>query len=329
MMKVLFLWEVPQKLQGYIEKRVDKDVECVFPPSGDTADLIPLAEEVEVMVGWKPDRELLNAAGKLQLFQNPGVGVQHLTTLFREYPGILLANSHGNTYFTAQHAVALLLALSNKVVLHHDFLRQGAWRTGDEEGASIPLRNRTAGLLGFGSIGSHVASFLSGWELELIACKRKISGQKPEILKKWYGIEDLQEFLKQTDFLIISLPHTPETEGIIGEGEIELLGPEGLLINVGRGPVVNEEALFRALKEKRIGGAGIDVWYDYDPAPDEEGRKFPYNFLFHELDNVVLSPHRAASPFSDLERWGEVIENINRVARDKLPINLVNRELGY
>jgi len=328
-MKVLFLWEVPQKLQEYIENRVDKVVKCVFPPSGDTEDLIPLAEDVTIMVGWKPDRELLNSAEKLRLFQNPGVGVQHLISLFQEYPGILLANSHGNTYFTAQHAVALLLALSNRVILHHDFMREGAWRTGDEEGASIPLRNRTAGLLGFGSIGKWVSSFLSGWQLDLIACKRKISGEKPEILKKWYGIEDLHEFLRQTDFLIISLPQTPETEGIIGEEEIELLGPEGFLINVGRGPVVSEGALFRALKEKRLGGAGIDVWYDYDPAPDENGKNYPCNFPFHELVNVVLSPHRAASPFSDLERWGEVIENINRVAREEQPRNLVNRKLGY
>jgi len=328
-MKVLFLWEVPQKLQDYMKNRVDEKIECVFPPFGETEDLIPLAEDAEVMVGWRPAPELLQAAPCVRLFQNPGVGVQHLLPLFEGFPDILIANSHGNTYFTAQHAVALLLSLTNRVILHHNYMAEGIWRTGDDEGASIPLRNRVIGLLGFGAIGKRVASFLSGWEVELTACKRKISGEKPEILKSWYDIGDLNVFLKECDILVISLPHTPETGGLIGKKEIELLGPEGLLINVGRGPVIREEDLYTALKEKSLGGAGIDVWYNYEPESNEDGKKYPFNFPFQELDNVILSPHRAASPFSDLERWGEVIENINRVSRGEKPLNLVNRKLGY
>ncbi len=328
-MKVLFLWEVPPDLKEYISSKVEPGVECIFPPSNETEVLLPYAGEAEVMVGWRPSRELLNSAPSLALFQNPGVGVQHLIPLFREFPGISLANSHGNTYFTAQHAVALLLALSNKILVHHQHMAGGNWRTGDGEGASIPLRDRTVGLLGFGSIGNWVAQFLSGWRVELIACKRNISGEKPPILKDWYSVADLHGFLKQSDFLIISLPQTTETEGLIGEEELNLLGPDGLIVNVGRGPVICEEALFESLSGGKLGGAGIDVWYDYEPVPDGSGKKYPYNFPFHELDNVVLSPHRAASPFSDLGRWGEVIENINRVAQGKTPLNLVDRDLGY
>jgi len=328
-MKVLFLWSPEKELREYIQAGVDEGVECIFPPSSTREDLLSLIQGVEVMVGWRPERELLEKAPQLRLFQNPGVGVQHLIPLFQEFPRIMLANSHGNTYFTAQHAVALLLALGNRVVDHHNFMVSGRWRTGDKEGASRPLRHKTVGLLGYGAIGSRVASFLSGWEVDLIACRRQISGEKPDLLQNWYGVSQLEQFLGASDILIVSLPQTTATEGLIGRNELDLLGREGLLINVGRGPVISEKELYLALKERRLAGAGIDVWYDYQPRADEEGRRYPYHYPFHELDNVVLSPHRAASPFSDLERWGDIVNNINRLARGQDPLNLVDRGLGY
>ncbi len=328
-MKVLFLWPPAKELREYILVGVEEGVECIFPPSADPEDLLPLTCGVEVMVGWRPERELLEKAPQLRLFQNPGVGVQQLIPLFREFPQVMLANSHGNTYFTAQHAVALLLTLCNRVVDHHNFMVSGRWRTGDKEGASRPLRQKTVGLLGYGAIGSRVASFLSGWEVELIACRRQIGGEKPDLLQNWYGVSQLEKFLKASDILIVSLPQTPGTEGLIGRKELDLLGREGLVVNVGRGPVISEKELYLALKEKRLAGAGIDVWYDYQPPADEEGRCYPYHYPFHELENVVLSPHRAASPFSDLERWGDIVDNINRLARGQEPLNLVDRSLGY
>ena len=117
---------------------------------------------------------------------------------------------------------------------------------------------------------------------------------------------------------------------MIKKKELELLGKNGLIINVARGDILDEECLYNSLKEGVIKGAAIDVWYDYSPKGDEEGKKYPFHFPFHMLDNVILSPHRGYSPFSDLLRWDEVIENITRMAQGQTEfINVINLEEEY
>ena len=117
---------------------------------------------------------------------------------------------------------------------------------------------------------------------------------------------------------------------MLGRNELELLGSNGILVNVSRGEIIDEESLFYALKERVIQGASIDVWYNYSPEDDEEGKKYPFNFPFHSLDNIILSPHRGYSPFNDLLRWNEVIENITRMAQGRQDfLNVVNLEEEY
>jgi phosphoglycerate dehydrogenase-like enzyme len=136
--------------------------------------------------------------------------------------------------------------------------------------------------------------------------------------------------MKQTDILISAIPQTDKTRGMIKMKHLRMLGKDGLLVNVGRGDSIKEEALYKAIKENLIAGAPIDVWYDYDPKPDRKGRKYPYNFPFHKLDNTVISPHRAASPFDDLDRWDDVIENLSRLAQGKRKfLNEVDVREGY
>jgi phosphoglycerate dehydrogenase-like enzyme len=138
------------------------------------------------------------------------------------------------------------------------------------------------------------------------------------------------EFLEEIDILIIAVPETSETIGLIGHKELEVLGSSGILVNVSRGVVVDEESLYNALRDEKINTAAIDVWYDYKPTVDEAGLKFPFHYPFHELPNILLSPHRAASPFSDLKRWNEVIENIrNFNMGKKVFLNMVDLNREY
>lgn len=318
---VLFIWQPHQKLQQYVTTRLrNLPVQLLFPPDTAEETFMTLAPRADIIVGWRPTKELLHAATSLSLFINPGAGVQHLIDLFREVTQkrpITLVNSHGNAYFTAQHAVALLLTLTNKVIPHHDWMVRGGWRKGDQDAISIPLRDRNVGLLGYGHVNKHVHKFLSGFDVNFSAIRMDWSNQKgglPTPVKK-YTYSDLHPFLGEIDTVIISVPLTFLTEGMIAQKELELLGPDSLLVNVARGPVVDEYSLYNALKEKTIAGAALDVWYNYRPDPDEKGRKYPFTYPFHTLDNVVLSPHRAASPLDDLQRWDEVIENIRRFAQ--------------
>lgn len=362
---VLFIWDVGERLRQYLADGLaaTPSVRLVFPPDLAEETLLGLAPEADVIVGWRPSRGLLDAATRAQLVINPGVGVQHLVEMFRELNAartVLLANGHGNTAFTAQHAVALLLALTNRVVPHHNWMRAGEWRKGDSDARSVPLRGRHVGLLGYGAINRRVHRMLSGFDVRFSILRRAwpnsdqgwagrrpsdetpdvVAGalyEQPDVSALIEGAgrftpSELDAFLDTVDTLIVAVPLTDETEGMIGAPELARLGSDGLLVHVGRGSVVDEAALYDALANATIGGAALDVWYEYRPEADTSGLKYPYGIdhPFHDLDNVVLSPHRAASPFDDLARWDEVIENIRRVSEGRQDLlNIVDLERGY
>ena len=203
---------------------------------------------------------------------------------------------------------------------------------GDKEAKSIPLRYRKVGLLGYGAINSKVHKFLSGFNVDFSVLKRTWEEKEldcPTEIKRYIPTQ-LHQFLEYIDTLIIAVPQTSDTVGLIGQRELRLLGPEGLLVNVSRGIVVDEQSLYESLKNGIIAGAAIDVWYEYRPEPDDDGKKYPYSFPFYELENIILSPHRAASPFDDLERWDEVIENIKRYVAGRTDfLNIIDLERSY
>ena len=334
---VLFIWKPREELESYLRKGLEAvdGLSLIFPEEESEEVYLQHADKAHVVVGWRPTQELLDSAVNLKLFINPGVGVQHHLETFREIVktrDVVLVNGHGNTYFTAQHAVALLLALTNKVIPHHNWMVDGLWRRGDSHGKSTPLRYRHIGLLGYGAVNQKVHRFLSGFHVDFHICRNSWTGKANDLPTnaKRYDSRQLDEFLQEIDTLIVAVPQTPETTGLIGLSELKLLGTDGLVVNVSRGPVIDEGALYKTLSEGIIAGAAIDVWYDYQPEPDERDRKYPFHHPFHELDNIVLSPHRGASPMDDLERWDEVIENITRFAQGRTDfLNIVNLELGY
>lgn len=344
-MKVLFIWNVSAELKAHFNSKMEHlkkemGVQLLFPSEKEVKERkFNDIADVQIVVGWKLTAEMLNNADKLLLLINPGAGVEHWQPLYKqlEAQNVTLTNCHGNAYFTAQHAVSLLLSLSNRLFEHHRFMKAGKWRTDDKEAISFPLNQRKIGLLGYGIVNRFVHQLLLGFEPNVCILKRqwnkteKFKVKTVDIAAQLFELEELNQFLKEIDTLIIAVPNTPKTKGLIGKKELNLLGGKGsknaLLVNVGRGVVVEEKALYKALKKKKILAAGIDVWYDYSPKEDKHKRKYPYNYPFHKLDNVVLSPHRAASPMNDLGRWDSVIDNIERMANalaDKENPSLLN-----
>lgn len=339
--KVLFLWKIEEELKKHLVKSLKKikEVKLVFPGSYSADNLLKESRDADILIGWRPTREVLFNSSKLKLYINPGTGIKHHIKNFRdlrnEGRNILLINGHGHAYSTAQHAVAMLLALMNRLIMHHNWMQNGIWRTSDNKdifSASVPLRNRKIGLLGYGAINKHVHSFLSGFDNEFFVLKRdwkKQNEKYPTPVKKFKESE-LHKFLKAIDILIIAVPHTTKTEGLIGAGELKLLRKDSLLVNVARGTIVNEKSLYDALKSKQLAGAAIDVWYNYNPEKDKNGKEYPFSYPFHKLKNILLSPHRAASPFDDLSRWDEVIENISRLAKGRKDfLNVVDIDEEY
>ncbi len=322
---VLFIWKVRDELKVFFQTKLnDFPVKLIFPETGEYDDYKQFVNSTEIIIGWRPPQSLLDNAFKLKLFINPGAGVQHLIDDFRE-KDIILCNGHSNSYFTAQHTVALLMALMNKVIPHHNWMVEGKWRRGDEFAKSIPLRNKNVGLLGYGAVNQKVHKFLSGFDITFSALKTHWTDKTPGIAQ--YTVDELHKFLTDIDILIIAIPLTNKTKHLISEYELSLLKNK-IVVNMARGEVINERDFYNALKHNILLGAAIDVWYNYQPK-EINGHKFPSEYPFYKLENVVLSPHRGASPFDDIERWEEVTDNIRRYIMKEPLLNVVNIEREY
>jgi len=334
---VCFISKIPKMVKTYLKTKLKQvpNIKLLFQEEYSKENILSIVPQAKILIGWGPSKKILMAAKDMKLFINPGAGIHHLLDLFKELNQkreVLLINGHGNSYFVAQHSVALLLTLMNKIIPHHMWMREGKWQTGDEEGASIPLRYLKVGLLGYGAINQKVHRMLTGFDINFCILRRNWAKQKepfPTEVQK-FEPDQLHEFLKEINVLIIAVPVTPKTKGMIKHKELKLLGSNGILINVSRGDIIDEESLYHALKDGVITGAAIDVWYNYHPKANKDNRKYPYKFPFHTLDNLILSPHRAYSPFLDLKRWDEVIENVSLFALgSKKFLNVVNLEEGY
>jgi phosphoglycerate dehydrogenase-like enzyme len=164
---------------------------------------------------------------------------------------------------------------------------------------------------------------------KLITCKRSNLDDKYPYIDKVYGYNDIEKFFNDSDIVISTLPLTDSTKDLIDIKLLKLLGKNGLFINIGRGATVVEKDLYNALVNYDIAGAALDVFWNEKDPNKADNKIYPYTLPFHELDNVILSPHRAASPMSDLKRWDPVIDNIIRLNENKPLINLINIKEGY
>ena len=247
---------------------------------------------VDVLIAGRPERRHLESMPRLRAVVVPWAGVGRATTeLLAEFPAVALRNLHHNAAPTAEHAVALLLAAARCIVPRDRRMRAHDWSDRGRDRTGVHLRGARAVVLGFGAIGRLVAQALSGLGMAVTGVRSRaapgeITGGVPVV-----GADAFPRILPGARALVVCVPLTDATEGLVGERELALLGPEAVVVNVARGPVVDERALFEALRDGRLHGAGLDVWWRY---PREgETRTPPAAYPFESLDNVVMTPHCA------------------------------------
>ena len=230
----------------------------------------------------------------------------------------------------AEGAISLLLTLAKRVVQRNNAFPE-IYR-----GRGTELRGKKVGIIGIGHIGIEIDKRLRAFEMKILALKRRKSVDLLEKLKLDFlgGPEDLNFILSESDFIIVIVPLTPATRGMIGERELKLMKPSAYIINVARAGIIEEEPLYQALKENRIAGAALDVWWVphwWDPSWKPELNK-PSKFPFWELPNVITTPHNIG--YVDFTKYSEkpvriMAENIRNIAEGRPPINLVDKEHQY
>jgi len=319
------LWRNKQSVAALLELQPPPEIDLRIEP--DSSKAAELGDWAQVLVDGNPSDELLDNPS-LQHVVVPYAGLnEDLQRRARERPHLKVHNSHHNSVMVAQHVLALLLAVANRIVPTDRDLRGGRWnRPHEPQEQGIFLAGRRALLLGYGAIAKAAVPALQALGLDLTAFRQRPSAasEVPQV-----GLDGLDEALASADVVIATLPLTPATEGLLGESRLALLKASAILVNVGRGKVIEEVALYETLAARRIFGAGLDVWYRYPEGSAEQDDTRPSTMPFHQLDNVVMTPHSA----NDVDGWQrtavlDTFQTLVAIAagRDR---NLVDVARGY
>ncbi|MGZ4446500.1 MAG: phosphoglycerate dehydrogenase [Nocardioides sp.] len=259
------------------------------------------ADALLVRSATKVDAEALAAASRLQVVARAGVGLDNVDVRAATQSGVMVVNAPtSNIVSAAELAVALMLAAARHVSPAHQSLRQGEWKRSRYTG--IELYEKTVGVVGLGRIGVLVAQRLSAFGMKVIAYDPYV--QAGRAAQMGVRLVDLDTLLAESDFMSVHLPKTPETVGLIDAHALAKVKPSLVLVNAARGGIVDETALYAALKEGRMAAAGLDV-FAQEPCTDSP--------LF-ELENVVATPHLGASTDEAQEKAGIAVARSVRLA---------------
>ncbi len=266
-------------------------------------DILKTCAEVDVRPGLKPDQliaaigeydglvvrsqtqvtaEVIQAGKKLQVIGRAGVGVDNINVDEATKCGVIVVNAPtGNTISAAEHTIALIMALARNIPQANASLKGGAWKRNEFTG--IEVRNKVIGIIGLGNVGSEVARRARGMEMKVIGYDPYVSVDYARNLQ--VEIVSLEQLYKTSDFITLHIPLTQNTKGLIGAREIALMKPTVRIINVARGGIIDDEALVKAIKDKKVAGAAIDV-FATEPTTK--------SILFEE-NNIIVTPHLGAS----------------------------------
>jgi D-3-phosphoglycerate dehydrogenase len=265
----------------------DRGLKIVLPKENSQAafeELLPEAESMVLRTNVTVDASCIEKAPNLKIVARTGAGYDNVDVEAATSRKILVCNLVGvNSVSVAEHAMAMILSLAKQLPYHDHAVREGNWQARRSK-ASIELDGKTLGVAAMGNIGSKVARI--GHD----AFGMKVIAFDPYVKEKFADfdyrfVDDLQDLFRESDFLSLHLPSTPETKGVVNSGSLGLMKKGAYLINTARGDLINEADLADALREKRIGGAALDVFSSEPPEEDSP---------FFGLGNIILTPHVAS-----------------------------------
>ena len=280
--------------------------------------------DADAAIAWSLRPEQIKHAKKLRWIHSPAAAVHQL--LFPELinSNVILTNArdiHGPV--VAEHVIALILALAKKIPqsvrlqMRHEWGQQALW---DDKPPVREITGATLGLLGFGSIGRETAKRANALGMRVIAV-REHAGKGGEGLAAVFGPNDLDRMLAESDYIALCAPLTPQTQGLINADRLRHMKRNACLINVSRGPLVDEAALADALRNRTIAAAALDV-FSHEPLPADSP--------VWDLENCLITPHTAAVTERLWERhYAQISENLRRFLTDQTLLGIVDKHKGY
>lgn len=272
-----------------------------------------------IIVGDDPvTRSVIETGDKLKIIAKHGVGLDKIDLDSATDRGIYVTFTPGAVAdAVADHTFALLLALARNIPQAQSSTRSGKWES--KKFMGVELAGKTLGLFGFGRIGSRVAERAVGFGMKILVNVRHPDRIREEMARLNAEYADKNDLLKNSDIVSVLIPLSPQTENFIGKNELQSMKTTAFLINTARGPIVNEEALYDALKNGEIAGAALDV---YDEEPPREG------FPLFKLDNVIVTPHTAGYTYEANYKMDMMnVSDVMKVLEGGKPEHLANPQV--
>lgn len=318
--KIYVTRELPERGLKMIRQHFDTEVwpEYAPPPKKVIIEKAKNVDALATLLSDKIDAEVFNVAPKLKIVSQLAVGFDNIDIPEATKRGIFVTNTpEVLTDTTADFAWALLMAVARRVAEADKYVRMGQWKVGWHPNMMTgrDVYGTTIGIVGAGRIGYAVAKRATGFDMKILFYDVV---PRPEIERLGARKVDLDTLFKESDFVSIHVPLMKETHHLVNEERLRMMKETAYIINNSRGPVVEEKALYKALKEGWIAGAGLDV-FEQEPTPmDNPILKF---------DNVVVAPHISSASLETRSRMAEMVaENLVAFLEGKKPPNLVNAD---
>jgi len=321
-MKVLISFDLSSV---YVEKirSVSPTVEVV--QSADKDEALCLIKDADILFAGFFSKDLFSAAKGLKWIQAWGAGVDRILLPEVVNSRVIVTNAGGiHPTPISEHVIGLILCLSRKL---HLFIRNQSekkwlrYESDDPQEQVEELTDKTVGIVGLGRIGTEIARKAKCLGMRVVAIKRDPSTPGTVGLDRLLHPRDLNVLLSESDFVVLSLPLTKETQGMIGEAQLRSMKRTGYLINVSRGKIVQEDKLIEALRQGWIAGAGLDT-FENEPLPESSD--------LWGFKNVIITPHIAGlTPYYEERLTNIFCENLNRFMHEEPMINVVDKKLGY
>lgn len=330
--KVLMTTELSPSQTEYIRTSLGQEFNLILPEEFTEDGILKHISDVKILLGDNINKNMIEKS-KVELIQVPWAGVENLDfPLLRNYD-IPVCNSHSNAIAVAEYAVGLLLGIAKKIPYHDNLLRSGDWNRikKQEKNSEIQyssyVSNKTIGFIGYGNIGKNIAKLMKGFNPKIMAIVSDKTRKYDEV--DFIGdATDINYVLENSDYIIVATALTEETRGMLNKENLIKMKKTSYIINISRGRIIDEEALYYVLENRLIAGAGIDTWYNYP----KESLDITYpskKYDFHKLSNIIISPHRAAQIEGEFTYLDDAIDNIKEYNKEKNYKNRLNIKKGY
>ena len=279
---------------------------------------------VDVYIGTDFTKEMGASADSLRAILIPAAGYDRIDP--EAVPdGCVVANAYHHEAPIAEWVMAVAVALDHELLKSERTFRDGSWEMWPgRHGSYRELMGRTFGIIGFGAIGRRVAKLATAYDMPVIAAGRAetATGDLHGANYIGGGRSAREHVLAKSDFVLISTPLGLATHGLIGSHELSLMQPTAYIINPARGHIIDEKALYDALKNRTIAGAAIDTWYRYPEGVDDAPR--PSDYPFWELDNIIMVPHHSGATHGTASRRAQTVaENLDHLTRGEPLVNII------